>query len=192
MSQCKTWPLCGCVDGCVADELGLSEQSLHSLTLVVAIDQREENIHEEGGDNHGARVNWYQEEGGSGDGTPWCADFVNWCAKFAADILEIDSPLEDVSNQAYVQSYVDHFAAQGMTTKRPSKVEPGYLFALWFPGLNRYGHIGFVKSIDMAAWTFTTVEGNSNDEGSREGKEVCSNTRAITDRVLFIRWADKP
>jgi hypothetical protein len=192
MEDCNAYPLCGCTEKCEAHALGLSGQSLHSLALVIAAGQEAEGVHEEGGDNHGARVNWYQEEGGSGDGSPWCADFVNWCAKFAADILEIHSPLEDVSNQAYVQSYVDHFAAQGMTTKRPGKVEPGYLFALWFPKLNRYGHIGFVKSIDMKAWTFTTVEGNSNDEGSREGKEVCSNTRPITDRVLFIRWADKP
>lgn len=192
MNHCKAWPLCNCGDECLVEELALSTESLGSLALVIALKEKEAGIHEEGGDNHGARVNWYQEEGGSGDGTPWCADFANWCAKFAADILEIHSPLEDVKNQAYVQSYVDHFAAQGMTTKRPGKVEPGYLFALWFPSLNRYGHIGFVKSIDLKAGTFTTVEGNSNDEGSREGKEVCSNTRPITDHVVFIRWADKP
>src|SRR4051812_30324712 len=100
MTDCKNWPLCGCEDKCLADALSISRESLHSLALIVALYQVKEGVHEEGGGNHGARVNWYQEEGGSGDGTPWCADFVNWCAKFAADILETHSPLEDVANQA--------------------------------------------------------------------------------------------
>lgn len=189
MDTCKAYPACGCAEGCLAHENG-TEQSLRTLSLLVA--ENEEGVHEEGGDNHGARVNWYQEEGESEDGTPWCADFVNWCAKWSADCLGVDSPLEHVSNQAFVQSYVDHFTKiGGKVTKNPRDgVLPGHLFAIWFPKLGRYGHIGFVKSIDLDKWTFETQEGNSNDEGSREGKEVCSNTRPISSHIVFIKWAD--
>lgn len=190
MNYCKAWPGCSCIDGCLSETTGLSVESLRSLSLILALN--EEGVHEEGGDNHGARVNWYQEEGGSGDGTPWCADFVNYCAKWAADTMRVHSPLEDVANQAYVQSYVDHFTKiGGKVTKNPRDgVQPGHLFAIWFPTLQRYGHIGFVKSLDLDKWTFETQEGNSNDEGSREGKEVCSNTRAISSHVVFIKWSD--
>ena len=46
-------------------------------------------------------------------------------------------------------------------------------------------HIGVV--IDVKGNKFRTAEGNSNDEGSREGYEVADNWRENADRFRFVR-----
>ena len=46
------------------------------------------------------------------------------------------------------------------------------------------GHTGIVERIDGD--TLYTIEGNTNDEGSREGYEVCRRTRKASKCVGFI------
>jgi hypothetical protein len=60
------------------------------------------------------------------------------------------------------------------------------VFLQWHSDLGRYSHTGFVRAV--VGQTFTTIEGNSNDEGSREGYEVCSNVRPLTPKkYVFVR-----
>lgn len=115
-----------------------------------------------------------------------CAAFVNWVLE---QVFGKDSLLEKVPNQAYVQSYYTYAKAHGLLVKTVD-VRPGDLFLLWFPSLGRYGHIGIVKTFDFRAGKYTTIEGNSNNTGSREGVMVCSNTRTIGSRVVFMRCFD--
>jgi hypothetical protein len=67
---------------------------------------------------------------------------------------------------------------------QPSEMlAPGSVF------LNRrvagdWTHTGFVIAADSE--TFATIEGNTNDEGSREGYEVCARTRAYRKKD-FVR-----
>ncbi len=49
------------------------------------------------------------------------------------------------------------------------------------------GHTGFVDSVDQDGIHIHTIEGNTNDEGSREGFEVCRRTRKISACKGFIR-----
>ncbi len=46
-------------------------------------------------------------------------------------------------------------------------------------------HTGIVVS--AGGETFKTIEGNTNDDGSREGFEVCARTRGFSDKMDFIR-----
>jgi hypothetical protein len=50
---------------------------------------------------------------------------------------------------------------------------------------NSAGHIVIVKTINKDG-TFTTVEGNSNDKGDREGYEVVSKTRTLNNEGLNL------
>jgi hypothetical protein len=54
----------------------------------------------------------------------------------------------------------------------------GSVFFVYFPSLQRVAHTGVVWKI--AAGRVHTIEGNSNDDGSREGYEVCLRTRPIS------------
>lgn len=140
-------------------------------------------VRERGGNNRGPEVEMFQRAAGIGRGDAWCAAFCNWCAERGARALNVISPMESVPLQGYVPSYASKFPRV-----EPAEVLPGDLFVIWFPNRGRFAHIGFVKSIDVGAGRYQTIEGNSNDEGSREGYEVCSNTRRIGSRVRFLRW----
>lgn len=146
-------------------------------------------VKEQGGDNKGKRVAEFLKEAGVTVPAPWCAAYVNWSAKQAAAGLGVESPLEAVPLEAYVQSYYQHGVKKNWKVAAKD-IRPGDLFLVWFPSLNRYGHIGFVAQVNDDN-TFVTLEGNSNDEGSREGYEVCQNKRKITDRIVFLSpWGD--
>ncbi|MDH4195620.1 MAG: hypothetical protein OEW33_08290 [Nitrospirota bacterium] len=45
-------------------------------------------------------------------------------------------------------------------------------------------HTGFATSFDQIS--FDTIEGNTNDEGSREGFEVCSRSRGYGKKDFII------
>jgi len=141
----------------------------------------------EQGDNSGPGVNWLQSRAGIPDGAPWCAAFVNAAAELACALQDRPSPLEHVPQQGLVQSYVEHGTGRGWIVE-DDDAAAGDLFALLFPG-GEYHHIGLVERPPRESH-FTTLEGNTNEEGKREGRKVMSRTRRVTGGVLFLRpWA---
>lgn len=66
---------------------------------------------------------------------------------------------------------------------RVKNPQAGYIFII----INRdgTGHTGFVLSVEGN--TIITIEGNSNNDGSREGNEVVRNKRTIKSVTGFIR-----
>lgn len=156
--------------------------SLRRATLEVAAQYRDV---QEIGTNRGPEVEMFQRAAGLHPGAPWCAAFVNYCAQEAARKLGMISPLESVPLQGYVPSYVTYGTAHDWLVTF-NQVRPGDLFCIWSSKLSRYSHIGFVEG--TTANSFMTIEGNSNDEGSHEGKEVCCNVRLLKARTCFLRW----
>ena len=49
-------------------------------------------------------------------------------------------------------------------------------------------HTGLVESVSDHA--FTTIEGNTNSDGGREGHSVLRHTRPLSARYVFVRWAN--
>ncbi|HEX9970753.1 MAG TPA: hypothetical protein VGD14_01670 [bacterium] len=45
-------------------------------------------------------------------------------------------------------------------------------------------HIGF--SFDWQDHTFSTIEGNTNDEGASNGYELCKRSRSIKDKDYIV------
>jgi hypothetical protein len=164
--------------------------TLRDVTLYVASDY--EGAHEVGDTNSGPAVDLFLKAAQLRPGNPWCAAYVNFCAQEAARRLAVASPLEDVPLQGYVQAYVDYGRAHGWVVPA-AEARAGDLFALYFESEGRYAHIGFVTKVDARAQTFRTIEGNTTPNAAtaaqdRNGGEVARKARAITPRVVFLRW----
>lgn len=126
-------------------------------------------IRELTGNNDGKEVEKYLASCGLKKGFPWCAAFVNW------NLLECGISL-DISGPAYVPSYFKKswlVYERGSINKRPP--QSGDLIGIWFESKGRLAHIGF---FDRSEGDFyIIVEGNTNEEGSREGDGVYRKKR---------------
>jgi hypothetical protein len=140
--------------------------------------------------NHGEAVK-YQVAAGlpKGGGFPWCQSLVYWCglqAYGAQNPVPRTGGVLDCWNKALHQGIPTLSKAHAT----PQNVLPGYQFIL---DLGKgEGHTGIVERVD-ADGTLHTIEGNSNDDGSRDGYEVCRQSkRHLTDKVLvgFICYTD--
>lgn len=130
---------------------------------------------EVGGQNAGPWVRLYMK-GSEGPDAPWCAGFASFVLQQACDALGVKPPLQlSFSCDALAVSA----KAKGLFLSERRRAEinglkPGAFF------LNRrsptdWVHTGLV--IGVGPESFDTIEGNTNDDGSREGYEVCQRIR---------------
>lgn len=124
------------------------------------------------GSNSGPIVDKYLKSVGLAPGFSWCMAFVYWCCKEA-------NPNNILFRTGGVLKQWNKTAAD----HRHTVPLPGDIFVMDFGG--GLGHTGFVENV--VGDTIQTIEGNSNDEGSREGYEVCRRTRKISACKGFIR-----
>ena len=128
------------------------------------------------GSNCGPRVNQYLESVGDTGGFPWCAAFVYWCFQQAASALKIPNPATrtagavDVWEEAGARGI--RRVASAEAADRPGLVQPGMVFVIATAG--GHGHVGLVERVSGVV--LTTIEGNTNDGGSREGIGVFRRT----------------
>lgn len=118
------------------------------------------------GSNRGPRVEAYLASCGLGGGYAWCAAFVYWCVLKAGFTPKIQA-----RSAAGVTEWVKTAKACNAIIDKPKR---GCLFAYTKEG---HTHIGFVRGVHESAGQFLTVEGNTNDDGSREGYEVAKRDR---------------
>jgi hypothetical protein len=118
------------------------------------------------GSNSGKKVNEYQDCAAVKYGDPWCMAFVYWCYNKASEKENRTNPLIktggvlDHWNKARCKKIKMDEAANN-----PGLVKPGHIFILSTSGA--FGHTGFVENV--SGGILTTIEGNTNDGGSREG-----------------------
>jgi predicted nuclease of predicted toxin-antitoxin system len=125
------------------------------------------------GSNHGRKVEQYQASVGVDPGEPWCAAFVYWCFATAASDLGVANPMKEKKcRTGSVVELWDRANANGakIVTRDaafadPSRVLPGMVFVITMSG--GHGHTGLVSKV--TGNTLETIEGNTNDGGSREG-----------------------
>lgn len=60
------------------------------------------------------------------------------------------------------------------------------VFGLYFPEKGRIAHVGFIET--WGAKTVTTVEGNTNEAGSREGDGVYRKIRLTRQIYAVARY----
>lgn len=132
------------------------------------------DITEEKG-NKGPEVKKYLKAVGLGEGYPWCMAFVYWCVGMAAKKLNLPNPL--VKTAGVLDQYA-RTTLRKMPASSILSMQPGEIFIFIQDHGKGTGHTGFGMKGNSSV--VKTIEGNSNDEGSREGKEVCSLERSIT------------
>lgn len=139
--------------------------------IEIAISQIGKEEHPRGS-NWGEDVEKYLKSVGITFPASWCMAFVYWCCKEAS----INARL--VKTGGVLRQWNEVSKQMKYTTP-----EPGDIFIQDHgKGL---GHTGFVEYVDGA--NIHTIEGNTNDEGSREGYEVCRRVRPISSCKGFIR-----
>ena len=134
------------------------------------------------GSNRSILIDAWLTECGVGLGSPWCAA---WTWSIGRQALGAAWP---VPRGALVQIVVDWAEPRGILHEQPRF---GDLFVLFFPNpLNRYAHIGFVEAPTADGRSFTTIEGNTDPGGGREGYCVSKRLRLVTPRIRFVRWVE--
>lgn len=134
------------------------------------------------GSNRGPQVSKYLGSVGLGGGYAWCMAFDFWNAQEAARELRLKNPLPKT---AYCPDLANWASERHCLFSRP---EPGdFMLSYSSPeGYLRASHTGIVESVDGD--DFTSIEGNTNLDGGREGNGVYRKHRRAGSRYKFVRW----
>ncbi len=128
--------------------------------------------------NSGPAVEKYLQSVGLGKGYSWCMAFVYWCVKEASKEMGVFNPLTKTAGVLAMYNAEPDLRVKGTP-------QPGDIFIMDFG--NGTGHTGFVIQA-YPSGELDTIEGNTNDEGSREGYEVCiRHNRKVSQMKGFLR-----
>lgn len=148
------------------------------------------------GSNRGPQVDKYLKSVGLNPASgsfAWCAAFLYWCYDQAATALGRGNPVVKTGG------VLAHWAQAGtkgiprITTtaakNNPSLIKPGHIFIIQHGATT--GHTGMVERV--SGGKLVTIEGNTNDGGSREGIGVFRReARKIADiNKGFIDYSSK-
>lgn len=160
------------------------------LQTALQIAQSQNGVSEQPkGSNRGPEVDEYVKSVGLNPAGKfaWCAAFVFWCFKKAATELQVANP---VVKTAGVLNHWNTTKAKriskGVALADPNLIKPGSVFIMKFAGGT--GHTGIVRRVDPIEKVVYTIEGNTNDDGSREGYEVAQRKRSISSMLGFIDY----
>jgi len=136
-------------------------------------------------------IGWREEPGNSGplvdkilssvglagSGAPWCAAWVVYIGDEAFGKEKNPYP-----RSAWSPDFVK---APDWNRGRGKEPAPADAFGIYFQSLGRVAHTGLVEKLEgkMAI----TIEGNTNDDGSRDGNGVYRKRRPL-DTILSKRW----
>lgn len=148
----------------------MSQLSAKALTVAkTQLGQQEKPL----GSNWGTPVKDYLISVGINFPASWCMAFVYWCFKQAQPVNEL------IKTGGVLNAW--NTADKKFRVTDP---QPGDIFIMDFgKGL---GHTGLVEKVDENF--IYTVEGNSNDSGSREGIEVTRKQRPRIKIKGYLRY----
>ena len=138
-------------------------------------------VREKTGHNDGKEVEEYLRVTGLGKGNAWCAAFLAW------DHVKnnISSP-HSAFCPDWFKSHVVY--SQFSKTIEPFISQPGQVFGLYFESKGRIAHVGMITG--ETRFSYNTIEGNTNDAGSREGDGVyrkIRNKRQINKIADYVK-----
>tara|TARA_R110000868_G_scaffold52171_6_gene165034 strand:+ start:21865 stop:22320 length:456 start_codon:yes stop_codon:yes gene_type:complete len=125
--------------------------------------------------NAGPAVEKYLKSVGLGKGYAWCMAFVYWCTKEASTSLGVVNPLFKTAGVLAMYNN-----KRSLVVTDP---QPGDIFIMDFG--KGQGHTGIVEKVETNI--IHTIEGNTNDDGSREGYKVCRRQRKINTIKAYLR-----
>ncbi len=126
------------------------------------------------GSNWGSPVKEYLASVGINFPASWCMAFVYWCFEQTGQA----NPLIKTGGVLNAWNTADK------KHRVVGDPQPGDIFIMNFgKGL---GHTGIVEKVD--ANFIYTIDGNTNDSGSREGIEVCRKQRPRNKIIGYLRY----
>lgn len=152
----------------------MSKLSLKALEIAITQLGEEEKPR---GSNWGHPVQDYLASVGIYFQASWCMAFVYWVFREAAKEMGVKTPL--LKTGGVLKAWQKAPAAVKVTNPQPGDIfiqDHGH-------GL---GHTGIVERVDSDS--VHTIEGNTNDTGSREGYEVCRRTRNKASIIGYLRY----
>lgn len=193
----KTWEaLVKPMKQALAQPKKIKSMSLPEAILAVA--NQHVNVHpvELGGDNRGPWVRLYCN-GNDGRAWAWCAGFVSTIMHQACYYRGENPPIkgsvscDQLASQAKAAGL---FISESEITSGRVKWSnlDGCALFLRRKSSTDWTHTGFATEAEGSKQNlaFDTIEGNTNDEGSREGFEACRRTRSVAkgeyDFVRFV------
>lgn len=131
---------------------------------------KEIGVREQSGRNDGARVETYLRYVNLPKGNPWCAAFVCW----AYGQNNVTNPRSAWSPDLFPSKKVIYKRNVRSLSATP---KAGDAFGLYFPSKGRVAHVGYIDDWPPDSIWCITVEGNTNEAGSREGDGVYKKRR---------------
>lgn len=131
------------------------------------------------GSNRGPQVDEYIKSVGLDPAGKysWCMALMYWCFMQAAGKLGVQNPMLKTGGVLLQwQKRKDKY--------RVLTPQPGDVFIMDYG--KGVGHTGIVEKVDSDF--VDTIEGNTNDEGSREGFEVCRRKRPRSKIAGYLRF----
>lgn len=153
-------------------------KSLGELVVAYARQHLAQHPQEVSGQNAGPWVRLYMA-GNEGEQWAWCAGFACFCLKQACDTLNRPLPFKSTFSCDSLAAFAKE---KGLFVGIDS-ISPGSFFLVRRTDTD-WTHTGIVTEINGDL--IKTIEGNTNDEGSREGFEVCARTRGIK-KMDFVK-----
>jgi len=149
------------------------------LEEVLKIASKEEGVREVPvGSNWGPKVKEYLNSVDINFPAFWCAAFVYWCFEKASEKLSKRNPVFKTGHVLTHWNNADSkVIAKNDAVNNPELIEPGSIFIISTGG--GAGHTGIVESVHGGY--ITTIEGNTNEAGSRNGIGVFRRERKIND-----------
>jgi hypothetical protein len=141
--------------------------------LVIDTALSQVGVREATGHNDGQQVEKYLRVVGFGKGYAWCAAFLAW------DFYVNGIP-------ALKTAWGPSWFPKGKTTIHPTTALPGDVFGLWIG--ERIAHVGFIYEWPAGSKWVKTIEGNTNQAGSREGDGVYVKRRLAKQIYATSVW----
>jgi hypothetical protein len=174
-----------------AQQIPLSDPSKDGEIFAGVLANHKDAKEEPKGSNKGPEVTKYLQSVGLSGGLPWCMAFVYYIFD------EVCKRLGKTNSTVKTGGCLNHWNQAPSDAKIPvdmvksniSLIRPGQIFIMTRPGKG-LGHTGIVVSVNESDRSFTSMEGNTNDQLSGEGDRVGINKRKIdgTNLVGFIDY----
>lgn len=137
------------------------------------------------GSNRGPRVDEYQKSTWlePKDWGAWCAAFVDWVVMQAmkGGVYTFSRP--ETAGAFDLERWSRRQDNSTSTKRNPGRdILPGDIV------IYKFSHTGFAKTEPDRNGNFTAIEGNTNDDGAREGYEVAERPRNIGSVICRIRF----
>jgi putative peptidoglycan binding protein len=156
--------------------------TLGQMTVAYARQHLAQHPQEAGGENRGPWVRLYMD-GNQGADQLWCAGFATYCQKQAAKTLGVQVPVARTFSCDELAGHAKHASCFVAGCPDFRQITPGSLF-LVRKTADDWQHVGIVTRAEAEA--FHTIEGNTNDVGSREGFEACERVRGYAGKDFII------